>query len=118
MRIDGEHSLHYQRKVVKLQGLLFDFVTRAAAEALELGVVHVAETREALVLESTGENLDVDVLTLSEDGERQVALLNTLDAAPVAIDSYVGDRLAMEIRVLDYQVNGAFDEAWFVIPEQ
>jgi len=99
-------------------GFLYDFVTGAASEALARASVDVAETRETYVLESTATNLEVDALTLSEGEARQVVLLNVPDTAPVAIDSYSGNRLVMEIRVLDYQLNGAFDEGWFAIPEQ
>jgi outer membrane lipoprotein-sorting protein len=99
-------------------GFLYDFVTRAASEALEQALVDIADSPETFVLESTNEMFEVDVLTLLTDEERQVVRLNALDAAPVAIAIYNGDELAMEIRVLDYRINGAIDEAWFAIPEQ
>ena len=99
-------------------GFLYDFVTQSAAGALEQANVQVAENRETFVLEGTDETLDVDVLTLVTDEERQVVLLNVLDAAPVAIEIFRDGDLVMEIRVLDYEVSGAFDEAWFAIPEK
>ena len=99
-------------------GFLYDFVTRVASAALEEATVHIEESEEGFELEGTGVVLDVAVLTLVEGEERQVVLLNLIDAAPVAILIYNGDDLRMEIRVLDYQINGAVDEAKFVIPEQ
>jgi|GEM_PF-2399891 len=99
-------------------GFLYDFVTRAAAAALAQSVVDVEDSNETFVLEGTEEILDVVILNLSKDEERQVVLLNALDSVPVAISIYSFDSLAMEIRVLDYQVNGDFDEAWFAIPER
>jgi len=99
-------------------GFLFDFVTRAAADALAEADVQVSETREALELTDVEEPLEVDVLTLLADTERQVVRLNVYDAAPVGITIYDGDNLAMTILVLDYLLNGTFEEAWFDIPEQ
>lgn len=99
-------------------GFLYDFVTRAAAEAVDLAAASVEEDNETFVLEGTDESLEVVVLNLAKDEEREVVLLNTLDFVPVAITIYSGDVLEMEIRVLDYQVNGDFDDAWFAIPER
>jgi len=99
-------------------GFLYDFVTQSAAEALEQSVVEVGQDCETYLLEGTDETLDVNVLTLSVDEERQVVWLNTLDTAPVAIWIYNGDDLVLELRVLDYAINEPFDESWFVIPEQ
>lgn len=99
-------------------GFLFDFVTQAAAEALELADVSVAESTESFVLEGTDEMIEVDALTLQTSGEQQIVQLSVLDAAPVAIAIYVSEELVMEIRVLDYLINATYDEAWFAIPEQ
>ncbi len=99
-------------------GFLYDFVTQSASATLAHSIVEVAEDGETFVLESTDEALEVDVLTLSQDDDKQVVLVNVLDGAPVAILIYKSDELVMEIRVLDYRINGAFDEAWFAIPDQ
>ena len=99
-------------------GFLYDFVTRAASTALEQAAVQVGENWDTFKLENSDAVLDVAVLTIVKDEERQVVLLNVLDGAPVAISIYHDDELKMEIRVLDYQINGAVDEAKFVIPEQ
>ena len=99
-------------------GFLYSFVTRVASTALAEAETHIDVSGETFDLEGTDEVLDVAVLTLVQGEERQVVLLNLVDAAPVAISIYNGDDLKMEIRVLDYQINGAVDEAKFVIPEQ
>ncbi len=99
-------------------GFLYDFVTRAAAAAMAQAVVGVEEDNKTFVLEGTDETLGVVTLHLEQDEKRQVILLNALDFVPVAITIYSFDLLEMEIRVLDYQVNGDFDDAWFVIPER
>ena len=99
-------------------GFLYDFVTQSAAEVLEQCVADARGDRETYVLEGTGEPIEVDVLTLSIADERQVVWLNALDAAPVAIWIYNGDDLVLELRVLGYEINGTFDEEWFVIPER
>jgi outer membrane lipoprotein-sorting protein len=99
-------------------GFLYDFVTQSASTVLEQADVQVAENRETFMLEVTDEELEVYVLTLSQGEERQVVLINVVDGAPVAVSVYNGDDLAMEIRVLDYQINGDFDESWFAIPEK
>jgi len=99
-------------------GFLYDFVTQAAADALEQSVVEVGEACENYAVEGTDETIEVNVLTLAIDDERQVVWLNVLDAAPVAISIYNNDDLVLELRVLDYEINGTFDEAWFVIPEK
>ena len=99
-------------------GFLYGFVTCAAEAALEAADVQIEACEDPFELEGTGEALDVAVLTLVNGEERQVVLLNVLDGVPVAISIYDGDELAMEIRVLDYQINGSIDEAKFVIPEQ
>jgi len=99
-------------------GFLYDFVTQSAAETLAQSAAEIEEDDETYLLEGTDEHLDVTVLTLSIDDERQVVWLNELDAAPVAIWIYHGEDLVLEIRVLDYELNGPVDEAWFAIPEQ
>jgi len=99
-------------------GFLYDFVTQSATAALEQAATEVSLDCETYVLEHTGESLEVNVLTLSFDEQRQVVWLNELDAAPVAIWIYDGDEMVLEIRVLDYAISGTFDEAWFIIPEQ
>jgi len=99
-------------------GFLYDFVTQSAAETLAQSAAQIEEDDETYLLEGTDEHLEVTVLTLSIDDERQVVWLNELDAAPVAIWIYHGEDLALEIRVLGYELNGPFDEAWFAIPEQ
>jgi len=99
-------------------GFLFDFVTRAAFEAFAEADVQISETREAFELPNVEEPLEVDVLTLLSETGRQIIRLNAQDAAPIEISIYGGDNLAMEILVLDYLLNGAFEEAWFAIPEK
>jgi len=99
-------------------GFLFDFVTHAVPEALEGAESHLAEACETFVLEKTNVALEVGVLTLLADSVQQIVRLNVVDAAPVAIDIFHEDELAMEILVLDYLLNGVFDEAWFAIPVQ
>jgi len=99
-------------------GFLYDFVTQSAAEALDQSVVEVGEAHEHYAVEGTDETIEVNVLTLSIDDERQVVWLNVLDAVPVAIWIYSGDDLVLELRVLDYEINGTFEEEWFDIPEQ
>jgi outer membrane lipoprotein-sorting protein len=99
-------------------GFLYDFVTQSASTTLEQAAVEVSESGETFLLEGTDEAVDVYVLTLSQEYEKQIVLLNVLDTAPVAISIYNGDELTLEIQVLDYQINGSFDEAWFAIPEQ
>ena len=99
-------------------GFLYDFVTREASTAMAQAAVQVEESLDTFELENSGEVIDVAVLTIVTDEQRQEVLLNVLDGAPVAISIYHGDDLKMEIRVLDYQINGAVDEAKFVIPEQ
>ena len=99
-------------------GFLYDFVTQSASEVLEQSVAEIGEDCETYMLEGTDEAIEVDVLTLSIDDERQAVWLNALDAAPVAIWIYNGDDLVLELRVLSYEINGTFDEEWFVIPEQ
>jgi len=99
-------------------GFLFDFVTGTASEALSQGVVDVVESPETFVLERAGVTLDVDAFALELDEERQLVSLNVLDAAPVAISIYSSESLVMEIHVLEYRINGDFDEAWFAIPEE
>jgi len=99
-------------------GFLYDFVTQSAAEALASCVAEIGDDCESYWLEGTDETIEVDVLTLSVDDERQVVRLNVLDAAPVAISIYNSDDLVLELRVLDYEINGPFDEEWFSIPEQ
>lgn len=99
-------------------GFLYGFVTCAASAALDAADVQIEESYETFELEGTGEILDVALLTLVTGEERQVVLLNVLDGVPVAISIYQGEELAMEIRVLDYQINGTIDETEFVIPEQ
>ena len=99
-------------------GFLYDFVTRSAMTALEEADIQDAERPESFVLENTGETLDVDAFALVMDDEREVILVNAFDAAPVSISIYSGDELKMEILVLEYHTNGAFDEAWFAIPEK
>jgi outer membrane lipoprotein-sorting protein len=102
----------------KEMGFLYDFVTCSAAAALDGGVAQVEEEGQTYVLESTDETVDVSLLTLTTDDERQVILLNTSDDAPVAISIYQDDELTMEIQVLGYQMNGDFDASWFDIPEK
>ncbi len=99
-------------------GFLYDFVMQAAADALERSVVDASEDRATYMLEGTDETIEVDVVTLTIDDERQVVWLNVLDGAPVAVSIYDRDDLILEIRVLDYEINGTFDEGWFVIPEK
>jgi outer membrane lipoprotein-sorting protein len=99
-------------------GFLYDFVTRAAGEALELATAAFSEARETFELEGRDAILDVDVLTLQTEQDRQVVWLNVLDLVPVAVAIYTDDDLAMEIHVLDYCVDGAYDESWFMIPEK
>jgi len=99
-------------------GFLYDFVTCSAAETLEQATVEISEQIEMYAVEGTEEEIEVYVLTLTIDNERQVVLLSCLDTAPVAISIYNGDDLALEIDVLDYEINGSVDEEWFTIPEQ
>lgn len=99
-------------------GFLYDFVTCSAAETLDQSVVEIGEECDDYLLEGIDENVEVNVLTLSIEEERQAVFLNVVDAAPVAISIYNNDDLAVEIDVLDYEINGPFDEAWFAIPEQ
>ena len=99
-------------------GFLYDFVTQSASQVLEQSLAEIGEDCETYLFEGTDETIEVDVLTLSIDDERQVVWLNALDAAPVAIWIYNGDDLVLELRVLGYEINGIFDEEWFVIPEQ
>lgn len=99
-------------------GFLYDFVTQSASEALKQATAEVANKREPFTLESTGGMLDAHVLTLLGTEERQVVLLNTVDAAPVAVSIHHGDHMVMEVRVLGYEINGDFEEAWFAIPEK
>jgi len=102
----------------KEMGFLYDFVTQSAAKVLEQSVTEVSEDCETYVFEGTDETTEVAVLTLSIDDERQVVWLNTFDVSPVAIWIYNGDDLVLELRVLGYEIDGIFDEEWFVIPEQ
>lgn len=99
-------------------GFLYDFVTRAAAAAIAQATIHVEQTDETFLLVAKDEILEVVILNLSNDEEQQVVLLNTADSVPVSITIYSSDVLEMEIVVLDYQVNGSFDDAWFAIPER
>lgn len=99
-------------------GFLYDFVTQSASEALGQSSVVVAGEREEFVLETTGETLEVDVMTMSEAEERQVVLLNAGDAVPVSVLIYHGDDLTMEVCVLSYEIDGEFEDAWFSIPEK
>lgn len=102
----------------KEMGFLYDFVTCSAAKKLEESEVSVGEGGETYLLEGTNESVEVNTLTLAIDEERQVVLLNDEDAAPVAISIYRNEDLTEKIEVLDYEINGLCDEAWFAIPEK
>ncbi len=56
-------------------------------------------------------------LTFIGRDEKQVVWCDTATLVPIAVDIYAGDKLVIEVRVIDYVYNGAISADEFVIPE-
>jgi len=99
-------------------GFLYDFVTQDAAAFIDTAAGVLCGTPEAYALEAAECEIEVTPIAFDAPGGRQTVKVNGADGAPVAIDIYDGDDLVMEIRVLNYALNVAVDDALFAIPEK
>ncbi len=56
-------------------------------------------------------------LTFTGKGEEQVVWCDAATLVPIAVDIYAGDKLTIEVRVIDYVYNGAIPADEFAIPK-
>jgi len=100
----------------KEMGFLYDFVTRGAEAFIAAHPVTVASQTSSYTLTATGQTVETVSLAFALPDGRQVVRLNTGDGAPVTVDIYQGETLAMELRVLGYAMNESIDDTVFRIP--
>lgn len=100
----------------KEMGFLYDFVTRGAGAFIAAHPVTVASQTSSTTLTAASQTVVTVELDFALPNGKQVVRVNTADGAPVSIGIYDGDTLSMEVRVLDYTINGSIDDALFQIP--
>jgi outer membrane lipoprotein-sorting protein len=100
----------------KEMGFLYDFVTRGAEAFFAAHPVTVASQTSSYTLTATKQTIETVTLDLTLPDGKQVVRVNTADGAPVSVDIYQGETLVMEVRVLDYAMNGPIDPSVFQIP--
>ena len=99
-------------------GLLYYFVSQRMEEFIyDYEVSSVAGPSE-YTFAYGGKTVSYDAYTLelSAAHERQVVWCDAATYVPIAIDIYNGDKLTIEMRIVDYDYNGSLPEAAFVIP--
>ena len=103
----------------KEMGFLYYFVNRSLSEFSQDYTISPVDGPQAYIFEHDGKSVSYDaykVTLIGEDG-RQIVWCDADSLVPIAIDIYDGDKLTIEIRVVDYEYNQTVPEAGFVIPD-
>ena len=103
----------------KEMGFLYYFVNRSLGDFLHEYAPSPVDGPQEYAFEHDGSNFSYDAykVTLTGTNGRQIVWCDAESFVPIAIDIYDGDKLTIEVRVLDYEYNGSIPEAAFVIPE-
>ncbi|MBN1859018.1 hypothetical protein JW848_07430 [Candidatus Bipolaricaulota bacterium] len=97
-------------------GFLFEFVNQNTAAFFSAFAARMGEPSNSIGIgASTAETL---VFEFESESEQQCVWIDAEDLVPVAVSIYAHGELTMEVRVLDYEVNGELSADLFAIPEE
>jgi len=102
----------------KEMGFLYNFVTHGAKAFIDANSVEISPQTSSYTIATTKQLIETVELEFTLPTGKQIARINTADGTPVSIDIYNGDKLAMEVRVLDYSLDKPIDSSLFQIPEK
>lgn len=101
-------------------GFLYYFVDRRVGDFARDYKPSPVEGPQTYSFEHDGSTFSYDAykVTLTGKKGRQIVWCDAHTFVPIAIDIYDGEKLAIEVRVLNYKYNGSVPEATFTIPDR
>ncbi len=99
-------------------GFLFEFVNQSTEPFFAAYAAQIRDGAASNPIVPGDLTTDAVFIEFVSESERQCVWIDTEDFVPVAVDLYADGELTMEVRVLDYELNGELPEDWFAIPEE